>query len=111
MTRTNKELTVLKTGETRIHVHPRSITSDVSVSYIKKPSDVVWGFQQLGGGSWTSGPYIYFEDNSVQFEINDNEQSNVILKILSYSGVIIRDPQIVQAASQEVQKNEINGKS
>lgn len=98
-------------GETRIHVHPKSITSDVSASYIKKPNDVVWGFQQLGGGIWTSGPYVYHQSGSTQFEINDNEQSNVILKILSYSGVIIRDPQIVQAASQEVQKNEINGKS
>lgn len=101
----------LEDGETRVHVHPKSINSDITVSYIKKPSDVVWGFQQLGGGTWTSGPYVYNQNNSTQFEINDNEQSNVILKILSYSGVIIRDPQIVQAASQEVQQNEINGKS
>ena len=101
----------LPNGETRIHIHPKSINSDISVSYIKKPKNVVWGFQQLGGGPWTSGPYIYHEDSSVQFEINENEQSDVILKILAYSGVVIKDPQIVQIASQELQKNEINGKS
>ena len=100
-------------GETRIYVYPKTInaTSDITVSYVKKPKDVVWGFQQLGGGIWTSGPYIYNENNSTQFDISDSEQSEVILRILSYAGVVIRDPQIVQAAAQEVQSNEINSKS
>jgi hypothetical protein len=30
---------------------------------------------------------------------------------LFYSGIIIRDPQVVQVASQEIQQNEINQKS
>jgi hypothetical protein len=40
-----------------------------------------------------------------------SEQVNVILRILQYSGVIVRDPQIVQAASAEIQQNDINAKS
>jgi hypothetical protein len=39
-----------------------------------------------------------------------SEQSNVIIKILSYSGIIIRDPSIIQAAAQEAQRTEINSK-
>ena len=36
---------------------------------------------------------------------------NVILNILMYTGVVIRDPQIVQAAAQAVQAEEVNSKS
>ncbi|GAH08627.1 unnamed protein product, partial [marine sediment metagenome] len=45
------------------------------------------------------------------FELQESEQTRIILKILLYAGIIIRDPQIVQAAASEVQQNEINQKS
>jgi len=47
---------------------------------------------------------------STNFEISDSQQTEVILEILKYSGVIIRDPQIVQAASQELAQEEVNSK-
>ena len=47
---------------------------------------------------------------SVDFEISESQQSEVILKILQYSGIVIRDPQIVQAATQELQQEEVNSK-
>ena len=47
---------------------------------------------------------------SVQFELHPSEQSEVIIKILMYAGIIIRDPQIVQAAAQEAAMNEQNEK-
>lgn len=101
------------TGETHIFVKPTTIVNaaDITVSYIRKPADVLWGYQQLGGGTWSSGPYIYNAGASTQFELDDTEQTEVILRILAYAGVVIRDPQIVQAASQAVQSEEINSKS
>ena len=33
------------------------------------------------------------------------------MRILLYAGVVIRDPQIVQAAATEIQKEQINAKS
>jgi len=95
-------------GETRIFVEPKTINtaSDVSVSYIRKPADVVWGYS-----NGNLGQYIYDSSASTQFEINDTEQTQVILKILEYAGVIIRDPQIVQMAAQASQADEINSKS
>jgi|TARA_X000001382_G_scaffold105551_1_gene80760 hypothetical protein len=101
------------TGETHIFVKPTTIVTaaDITVSYIRKPADVVWGYQQLGGGPWSSGPYIYNAGASTQFELDDTEQTEVILRILAYAGVVIRDPQIVQAASQAVQSEEVNSKS
>jgi len=96
------------TGQSHIYVYPSSITnaSDITVSYIRKPADVVWGFT-IGD----LGQYLYNSTSSTQFEIDDIEQNEVILKILAYSGIIIRDPQIVQAATQAVQTEEKNSKS
>jgi hypothetical protein len=93
------------TGQSHIYVYPKTITSatDISVSYIRKPADVVWGFT-IG----TLGQYLYNQSTSTQFEINDTEQNEVILKILAYSGIIIRDPQIVQAASQQLAQEDQN---
>ena len=50
-------------------------------------------------------------NGSVEFELHESEQTEVILKILLYSGIIIRDPQIVQAAAAQVQADEVNKKS
>jgi len=47
---------------------------------------------------------------SEQFEIDASNQTTVILEILKYSGIIIRDPQIIQAAQQELVQDEANEK-
>jgi hypothetical protein len=47
---------------------------------------------------------------SVDFEISDSQQTEVILEILKYAGVIVRDPSIVQVASQELAQEENNNK-
>lgn len=95
----------------KIYVYPRSITSDISVSYIRKPADVVWNYTGLGGIPWVSGPYIYSSSTSTNFELDASEQTNVILKILLYAGVIIDSPEIIQIAAQKSQAEEINSKN
>jgi hypothetical protein len=47
---------------------------------------------------------------STNFEISDSQQTDVILKILQYAGVIIRDPSIIQAAQQELMQDQANEK-
>ena len=96
------------TGQQHIYVYPESITtaSDVTVSYIRKPNNVVWGFT-----TGTLGQYIYNKPLSTQFELSNIEQTEVILRILAYAGVVIRDPQVVQIASQAIQAEETNSKS
>ncbi len=96
------------TGQSHIYVYPTSIqtASDISISYIRKPADVNWGFI-IG----SLGQYIYDSSTSTQFELLNTEQNEVILRILTYAGVVIKDPQIVQAAAQAVQAEEVNSKS
>lgn len=93
----------------RIYVYPNTIVdpADISVTYLRKPADVVWGYTV----DPTTGGYIYSSGTSTNFEIENHEQTNVVLNILMYTGVVIRDPQIVQAAAQKVQQEEVNEKS
>jgi hypothetical protein len=97
----------------KIYVSPKTITgvNDISCSYIRKPNDIVWGYKGLGNVTWTTGPYIYDAATSMDFELSPTEKTNIIIKILGYAGVIIRDPEIVQAASQKSQSEEVNSKS
>jgi len=91
----------------QIRVLPNTITDNVKATFIRKPLNVNWAYS-IGG----QGQYIYDSSpNSQDFELESNEQVNVILRILQYSGIIIRDPQIIQAASAEIQQNEVNKKS
>ena len=47
----------------------------------------------------------------VDFELHNSERTEVILRVLLYAGVVIRDPQIIQVAAQKVQQEEVNEKS
>ena len=91
----------------RITIYPQSINNvnDITISYIKKPQDVVWGYTQSGNA------YIYNATLSVWPELDSTEQVNFILKVLMYMGIVVNDPLIIQAAAQESQKIEVNAKS
>ena len=99
-----------------IYVYPKTITSDISCTYIRKPYNVVWAYKGLpttpnAGVPWTTGPYIYDSENSVQFDLHPTEQTNLITRILLYSGIVIKDPLIIQAAVQQIQTETVNSKS
>jgi len=97
----------------RIYVKPDSIIEDqVKVSYLRKPKDPRWGYTI----DTNTGGYIYDDTEydpptypsptdptywgSTDFELHETEQTELIIKILMYSGVVIRDPQIIQTAGQ-----------
>ena len=91
----------------RIYIHPKTITGNViSCTYIRKPLDPVWNFT-LG----TNYQYVYNSTTSVNFELHPIEQTNLITRILLYSGIVIKDPQIIQIAAQQAQAENINSKS
>ncbi len=47
----------------------------------------------------------------INFGLHNSERTELILRILLYAGVVIRDPQIIQIAAQKVQQEEVNEKS
>jgi hypothetical protein len=93
--------------DNKLYLKPASINSNISVSYVKKPADVVWNFTIPEGQNY----YAYDAANSTDFELDVSEQPEVIIKVLLYAGVVVKDYQIVQLAAQEIQSEEINQKS
>ena len=90
----------------KLFIKPLTIIDKIKVDYVRKPKDAVWGF-----APGSLGQYEYQNVLSTDIELHVSEQTEVILKILLYSGIIIRDPQIVQTAAALVQAEETNKKS
>lgn len=93
--------------DSKIYVYPKTITGNlISCTYLRKPVDPIWNFT-LG----TNFQYIYNAQTSVNFELHPIEQTNLIIRILLYAGVVIKDPSIVQIAAQQIQNETVNSKS
>jgi hypothetical protein len=99
-----------------IYVYPTSIQTGITCTFIRKPQNPIWNFT----ASPPNYQYVYNStqfnaltnpNGSQDFELHPTEQTNLITKILLYSGVVIKDPQIVQIAAQQVQAENINSKS
>ena len=90
-----------------LYVYPTTIivSTDITISYLKTPADVVWGY-----GVGTLGQFDYSAGTSTNIELNISEQTNVITRILAYAGIFINDPTIIQVAAGEIQKEEQNSK-
>lgn len=89
-----------KEGNT-INVLPDTITS-IDLDYIKEPDDPVWGYT-----TGSNSQLIYSSSASTDFELHPSEEVDLITKILAYSGIVIKDPTVIQAASQE-EINKVN---
>ena len=87
----------------RATIYPSTITSGINVSYIRKPLAPIWNFI-VGGGN----QYLYNSSTSFNFELHPAEQTELILKILLYAGVVIKSPEIVQVAAQQIAQENIN---
>jgi hypothetical protein len=93
----------------KLFVSPALADNTVTVDFLRKPLDIQWAFVAGIGQSYVFNNQA--GQGSVNFELSSTEQTNVILKILLYAGIVIRDPQIVQVAAQQIQQEEINKKS
>ena len=89
-------------------LNPLTILDQFHLAYVRKPADVIWGYNIL-----TNGAYSYDSTVGVSqdFEIDDTDQTEVIIRILMYMGIVIRDQQVIQAAAQQAQLDEQNQKS
>jgi len=106
LTKPTKEYPLYIYEENNVFVYPSDITTAISASYVRKPKDVIWNFTMT-----PTFTYQYSPNTSQQFELMPSEQTNVILRILLYSGVVIKDPQIIQVAASQIQSEQINSKS
>jgi hypothetical protein len=54
---------------------------------------------------------MFLPATSNNFEIHSSEQTELIIKILLYAGVVVRDREIIEVAAGQIQQEEMNQKS
>jgi|TARA_R100001460_G_scaffold68813_2_gene109375 hypothetical protein len=86
-----------------IKISPSTLAEEyVTIDYVKTPAAPQWN------ASSTTGPHgsIVIDDaTSVNFELHPSDETNLVIRILSYVGVVIKDPLIIQKIQQEEQTN------
>jgi len=73
------------------------ITNGVRVNYVKVPTTVEWAANSSTG--------LYNSATSVNFELHESEETELVIKILALAGVIIKDNSVYAVASGEDTKN------
>lgn len=82
-------------------VYPTSITSNITAQYLRYPRDPQWTYTVTPNGD----PLFNPSSSTYQdFELPLNDFGNLVVKILEYAGISIREQDVVSAAkSEEVQ--------
>ena len=71
------------------------ITSGITCNYIRRPVSVNWGYVVVNG-------YAQYDSmSSINFELHPSEENNLVNKILQLAGVVMKDANLYQIASQE----------
>ena len=78
-----------------ITVYPITIQSLITATYIRKPVDVSWAYQTVVGNA------LYDSTNSTNFELHNSEESVLVIKILLYAGLSMKEGDIVQVADNK----------
>ena len=86
------------------NIFPATITNPV-IDYIKVPTDPVWGYTVPGTGEENEGALIYSAGTSTDFELHPSDETDLVIKILAYAGVVIKDPTVIQIAQQQETSN------
>jgi hypothetical protein len=94
------------TSASSVDVYPTTITgtSDVSAFYIRYPKDPKWTFQTLANGepifNQTAADYQ-------DFELPLSDEPSLVVKILQYAGLSIREADVVNFGNTEEQQENI----
>ena len=78
-----------------IYIYPNTITSDLTVNFIRKPSRVEWQYTVIQDKALWTG------NSDFDFELHVSEETDIVFKVLELAGISIKDPLLYQAAAQE----------
>ena len=82
-----------------IQAQPRNDINQVTVSFVRKPSKVEWGYVVL------SSKALYNANASADFELHGSEETRLVYKILALAGITLQDPGVYKIASGEDMKS------
>ncbi|WZE63596.1 virion structural protein [Maribacter phage Panino] len=100
LTAPSEDYPVYVREEDEFVIYPSTITDDVDVSYIRKPLTPKWTFNLVQGNPMFNQSANDYQD----FEIHPSDEHRLIVKILGFAGVSIREQDVVSyAEAQEAQ--------
>lgn len=77
------------------------LTTNVRCNYIKEPAQVQWAYQMVFGEA------LYNANESTDFELHPSEETELVIKILEFAGLVVKDIGLYQLANQiEAQTNQ-----
>jgi len=101
LTAPTKTYPVYYRGHEGFKISPISLIGEnITFDYIKIPADPYWGFSKNS----SNGSYEYASGSSTDFELHESDEVDLVIKILGFVGIIIKDPTVIQVASGEENK-------
>lgn len=88
-----KQPVYIRNGD-NLTVYPSSITS-LKCTYIKKPLSVNWSYVTINNVAEYNG------SSSTDFDLHESDETTIVYKILSYAGLVIKQPEVIQVAEQK----------
>jgi hypothetical protein len=97
---------------TDLAVYPSTITTGVKLDYIKQPIRPKWGYI-LNGTIPYYDPTLFDPDSdsydtsakSYNFELHPSEENNLVVRILNYAGVVIKQADVSGFAQGKENQN------
>jgi len=84
-------------SENTIYGSPNDYTN-TRIDYIRRPAAPNWTYVIINDKAiWNPAPNA----GSQNFELHESEEKNLVIKILQYAGVSLKDPAITQLAAQK----------
>ena len=83
---------VASTDGYKVYGAAGELITGVTCNYIKNPAETVWGYQIVYGEA------LYDATTSVDFELHDSEETELVVKILEFAGLVVKDIQMYQIA-------------
>ena len=81
------------------------ISAGVTCNYIKRPATAVWGYTTINGAA------LYNSTSSIDFPLHESEETELVVKILEFASLSIRDINLYQVSSQMEAQNTQQEKS
>jgi hypothetical protein len=84
-------------------VYPATIITGVTCSYIRTPETPKWTYNTVASNPVFNASAVDYQD----FEIHPSDEHRLVVKILGYAGVSIREQDVVQyAEAKQIQKKQ-----
>jgi hypothetical protein len=107
-----KKQPVYTLTNTGVVVYPSTVTTGVKLDYLKQPVRPKWGYVSNGTIPYYD-PTVFDPDNdsydvaakSYDFELHPSEENNLVVNILNYAGVVIKQPDVAGFAQGKEQQN------